>query len=132
MDFNSNQPDSPGGLITIVQGYTKQYLVDLFYQDTGAPFDLTNCLEVIAAHPANSGIPVEKKLSTGGVQTLGSPGAGRILVTLTAGDSSLLAINPNPEQPQDLQIVVYNADNTHTPFVLASVLNIILPSYGVI
>lgn len=125
--------NNPSGVITILQGYVKVYYVDLFYSDSGTPFDLTGCTEIIAAHPADAGgTPIEAKKSLATVAIIGAPGAGRIKVTVTAVNSALLLPNPNEQQFQDLQIAVTNLDASVTGFLLPAVLNIIQPTLGVV
>lgn len=62
---------------------------------------------------------------------VGAAGAGRIHVTVPAFDSALLQVNPVPEQLQDIQISVTNADGSVTAFILAQALNVEAPPYGV-
>jgi hypothetical protein len=126
-------PENQCGFITIYQGYDKSYFIDLIYLETGAPYDLTGVLEIIAAHPPTIvGAPVEAKLTDGDVVVVGSPGAGRIQIKVSAVKSALLQINPNEKQYQDLQISVTNSDSTVTAFILPAILNIVPPSYGVV
>lgn len=124
---------NPCGYVNIVQGYSKQYYLDLYYIDTSEPFDLTGVTEIVAAHPpATPGPPVECKLSLSTVEVLGAPGAGRILITLPAALSALVRINPMIEQFQDLQVSVTDASTDVTVFLMPTVLNILPPPYGVV
>lgn len=121
-----------GNTINIVQGYQKSYVIDLFYTDTTAPYDLTGATEIAAIHPGTSGTPVIELLTAGKVIILGSPGAGRVQVNIIAANSALLQLNPNGDQPQDLQVSVTNADTTKTVFIIPAVLDITAPDYGVV
>lgn len=129
----SSCPENPCGFVTIYQGYDKNYFIDLIYQDTGAPYDLTDCQEIIAAHPPATGsTPIEAKLTDADVVVVGAAGAGRIQVKLSAAKTALMQANPNEKQYQDLQISVTNVDSTVTAFILPAILNIVPPSYGVV
>jgi hypothetical protein len=113
-------------------GYDNQFFLDLFYTDTQAPYDLTGAIEIVAAFPGADGTPVEQKLSTAGVQIIGAPGAGRVLVKVDAVNSALLQQDAAVEQFQDLQVSVTNPDSTVTGLVIQAVLNIRKPPYGVV
>lgn len=61
-----NQPCGPcgplpatscSGVVTIVQGYAKTYFTNLFYSDSGAPYDLTGALQIVVSHPASGAQP---------------------------------------------------------------------------
>lgn len=99
---------NPCGNITIVQAMSGSFYVDLFFQDTGEPFDLTSVTEIVAAFPAtvNPGPSILEKLSLSQVAIIGAPGAGKIQVNYSALDSSNMQINPDTQQFQDLQVVV--------------------------
>jgi hypothetical protein len=45
-------------------GYSKTYYIDLFYADTGEPYDLTGVTQLIVSHPGSSGSPVEEVLNS--------------------------------------------------------------------
>lgn len=126
-------PPNPCGSVTILVGYAKTFIVDLFYEDTRAPYDLTGATEIIAAFPPATGTtPILVSLTLGEVVVMGSPGAGRIQVKLSAAKSALVAANPYPTQNQNLQVSVTNADTSVTPFFLQGVLAISAPPYGVV
>jgi hypothetical protein len=122
---------SPGSGITLVIGADKTFYLDLYYSDTGEPFDLTNATQIVATFPGASGAPVEEKLTGNeNVAVMGAPGAGKISVTVPASDSALLLENPNGNQLQDLQINVTASSKTYV-FIMTAVLNIVPPSYTV-
>lgn len=52
------------GFVAIIQGYQKTYFFNLFYSGTGAPYDLTGALQIIASHPgAEPNTPVNEYLT---------------------------------------------------------------------
>lgn len=120
------------GSVRIIQGYAKQHFVNLFYDEILQPYNLTGCLQIEIAYPGISGSPVIETLTSSAVVILGSPGAGYLQVNIPATDSLNMQVNPYEQQFQDLQVVVTNADGSNTAFLLQGVLDIALPSYGVI
>ena len=119
------------GVVEIVQGYDKDFFVELFYLDSELPYDLTGATEIVAAFPGVSA-PVLAKLTLATVAVEGAPGAGRIKVKATAALSALMLPDPSGSQTQDLQVVVTNATATKTVFVIQGVLSILTAPYGVI
>jgi hypothetical protein len=192
------------GVVTITQGYSKTYFFSLFYSDSGAPYDLTGALQIVASHPTplplvplneyltaqtalvttgnvaassptltglastvgvfpgqtvtGAGIPADTTVvgiptatsvtlsadaTTNGVGVtltfttatnltiVGAPGGGRCQVVMPPYDTAALQVNPNPPTYQDLQVSVTNADGSTTAFLLANVLNIVAPPFGV-
>lgn len=117
----------PQGFVTIVQGYATKYYVDLYYQETGEPYDLTGATLLTAAHPGSAGQTSPVVINP---TVVGAAGAGKLLVTVSAVNSALMAVNPNLQQFQDLMIAITNADSTVTAFPMKAVLNIVAPPYG--
>lgn len=118
----------------------KLFYVNLFFNDTKQPFDLTNVTGISAAFPPTTpGSPVLVTLASSNLAIVGAPGAGLISILVTAVNSALIQLNPNGNQLQDLQVevTVGSGGNASSPqgtvgFLLPGVLNVILPSYGVI
>lgn len=95
--------------VQIIQSEDKTFFVRLFLAGTGEPFDLTNAEEIVVSFPSSNS-PVQKTLSGGGgVSIVGAPGAGKIQVVLTAGDTNALKTNTQLSQP--LQVVVTTGDS---------------------
>ena len=126
-----NSCDTSGGVVEIVQGYDKNFFVELFYLDSQLPYDLTGVTEIVVALPGTA-TPILFKLTLGGVFIAGAPGAGRIQVKVTAIKSALMQLNPSGNQPQDLQVAITNADTTHTAFLMPAVISVVPPTYGVV
>ncbi len=117
------------GQINIVKGQDKVFYVDLFYTDTGEPFDLTAATEIKVLCPgALAGVPVVFKKTLSEVAIVGAPGAGKISVTCSEAKTALLLVNPSGPQFQDLQINVVIA-SILSIFVIPAVLNISDPPY---
>lgn len=135
---------NPCGVVEILQGYMKTFYVNLLFEDTQQPFDLSNVDtaggKLAAAFPGANGTPVQVVSgSPGEVQIIGAPGAGLIAVTLSAAKSALVALNPAQPELQDLQVEVTigSGGNASSPqgtvgFRIPAVLDVKLPPYGVI
>jgi len=113
---------NPCGIVTIIKGSDRSFYVDLFYEDTGEPFDLTDVDEIIALFPKADG-HVDKKFSEGDITVIGAPGAGRIEISVDDTDTSDMLVNPNPQQYQALQINV-TIGSVDLIFILQNILNI--------
>jgi hypothetical protein len=127
---------NPCNQVTIVQGYAKTFLVNLFWQDTGLPFDLTNVTQIIAGFPGTVAVPVVKEYLTNTNTNISIPlakGSGQIQILVPPGDSANLQVNPYPPQLQTLQIdVTLSTGPTVYSFILANILNIVAPPQGVL
>jgi hypothetical protein len=93
------------GSVQIIQTADKTFYTRLFYSKTLEPVDLTNMTEIVALFPGSDGTPIKKTFSnSGGITVVGAPGAGKIQIALTSGDTA--SMQPNPQIGQDLEIVV--------------------------
>ncbi len=98
-------------VITIVAGQDKTFYLDLYYADTGEPFDLTGVSQIEARFPkAGGGHVSEWKATTNtNITIVGAPGAGKIAIVVPAADTIQLNAPGNPELLQDLQVNVTGA-----------------------
>lgn len=92
--------------VQIVQTALKSFYVDLFYEDTGQPFDLTGVTEIVALFPGANGSPIEERYSQGEISVVGAPGAGQIEIVCAADDTAQMQISQARDQFQTLQVIV--------------------------
>jgi hypothetical protein len=85
---------------------TKSFYVDLFYEDTGEPFDLTGVTEIVALFPGASGTAIEERYSQGEVSVIGAPGSGKIQINCAADDTAQMLISQANGQYTYLQVIV--------------------------
>ena len=96
--------------VEIVQTSVKTFFARLFYSKTGEPFDLTNVSEIVASFPGADGTPIQKTYNgSGGVTIVGAPGAGKIQIALTSGDTASMQPNPQIGQPLQLDVTIGSA-----------------------
>lgn len=105
MSQNYSNQNSGCNRIQIVQTSAKVFFARLFYANTGEPFDLTGVTEIVAIFPGLNGSVIKKTLSdSGGVIVVGSPGAGKVQISLSTTDTQQM--QPNTQIAQNLQFIV--------------------------
>lgn len=85
---------------------TKSFYVDLFYEDTGEPFDLTGVTEIVALFPGANGTPIEERFTNGEISVIGASGAGKIQINCAADDTAQMLISQANGQYTYLQVIV--------------------------
>jgi len=94
--------------------------------------DLTTASQIIVSMlAASGGAPVTVDM-TNGVSIIGSAGAGRIAVDITAEKSALLLVNPSPTTMQDLQVEVIDSNSEITIIILPQALNVVAPDFPIV
>ncbi len=117
------------GVVDIVQGADKTFYIDLFYPDTGQPFDLTGVTAITGFFPATAGTPIQETLADSTAVVQGPPGAGQVKFIVDTADSALMLVNPISGQYQDFQIDAVVGGKKST-FILTAVLNILAQPQG--